>query len=536
MGLGGLQDARGGPDLQPPTSATSPGTPGATGAPRPEPPATESRAGTAGLRHRCSLPEQREGRRLPGVSPPPSLVMPHEEQPVPKIPPDALAVTADLLRLTRREAGEERREASAMCLLPPLLAALTRRNEDDARLRQLRGLRLPTPQLGVPLAPQHPGQQLLRWPSVAGPQLPLGRAFAEGVTLRLHPPLCCDAGEDTGPDPLGVQELYQELGRGRAIPTERLQFHCDPLVEPAAAVADLLPTGERERQNAGEMPWHGDGRHGQQQNACLFECQNAGERPQHGDGQHRQRQSTYLFHDYLEFVAATSSDFLHAIFHLHASDGEEEPVEAPQPHHEPAPALAEPYEKGLWKPALPEPAPAGLERLQRRLCRLWAALSVPSWERLEMVVKYGAGGALARLPAALEAWEAAADGILRRELLLVQLERLEERGSDPGRFFRRGPASATERASEAHARGRLHAALARCEARLSPALRHLQDSFGDTVTFRGRPYAEKMRWDVVEMLYQLQQRRRARALQAALGGQPQHPPPGTVGAKTPGCQ
>uniref|UniRef100_A0A8B9M9R3 Coiled-coil domain-containing protein 87 n=1 Tax=Accipiter nisus TaxID=211598 RepID=A0A8B9M9R3_9AVES len=461
--------------------------------------------------------------------------MPHEEQPVPKIPPDALAVTADLLRLTRREAGEERRKASATCLLPPLLAALTRRNEDDARLRQLRGLRLPTPQLGVPLAPRHPGQQLLRWPSVAGPQVPPSRAFAERVTLQLHPPLCCDAGEDTGPDPLGVQELYQELGRGRALPAERLQFHCDPLVEPAAAVADLLPTGERERQNAGKMPRHRDGRHGQQQNACLFECQNASERPQHRDGRHRQRQSTYLFDDYLEFVAATGSDFLHAIFHLHDSDGEEEPVEAPQLHHKPmpAPALAEPYEKGLWKPALPGPPPAGLERLQRRLCRLWATLSVPSWERLEMAVKYGAGGALARLPAALEAWEAAANGILQRELLLVQLERLEEHGSDPGRFFRRGLASVTERAREARARGRLHAALARCEAWLSPALRRLQDSFGDTVTFRGRPYAEKMRWDVVEMLYQLQQRRRARALQAALGGgvPVPKPHPGTAAEK-----
>ncbi|XP_074874376.1 coiled-coil domain-containing protein 87 [Buteo buteo] len=513
-----------------------PGTPGATGAPRPEPPATESRAGTTGLRRRCLLPEQRRGWRLPGVSPPPSPVMPHGEQPVPEIPPDALAVTADLLWLTRREAGEKRREASATCLLPPLLAALTRRNEDDAQLQQLRGLWLPTPQLGVPPAPRHPSQQLLQWPSVAGPWVPPGRAFAEGVTLRLHPPLCCDAGGDAGPDPLGVQELYQELGRGRALPTEQLQFHCDPLVEPAAAIADLLPTGEQEHQNAGEMPWHRGGRPRQWQSTCLFERQKAGEMPQHGDGRQRQWQSAYLFDDYLKFVAATGSDFLHAIFHLHDGDSEEEPVEAPQPRHEPALAPAEPYEKGLWKPVLPGPAPAGLERLQRRLCRLWAALGVPSRERLEMAVKYVAVGALSRLPAALEAWEAAADGILRRELLLVQLERLEERGSDPGRFFRGGPASVTERAGEARARGRLHAALARCEARLSPALRRLRDSFGDTVTFRGRPYAEKMRWDMVEMLYELQQRRRAGALQAALGGRPQHPPSGTAGAEMPGCQ
>ncbi|XP_074991253.1 coiled-coil domain-containing protein 87 [Calonectris borealis] len=496
-----------------------PGTPGATGTPRPEPPVTESCAGTAGLRRGRLLPEQSRGRRLPeepGVSLAPRCLspvmpVPHGEPLAPEIPPDALAVMADLRRLTRRAAGEDRREASAGGRLPPLLAVLTRRTEDDARLRQLQRLRLPaTPRRGAPTHPQLPSPRLLLRPSTAGPRVPPGRAFAERVALQPHPALCHDAWGDPEPEPLGVQELYRELGR--TLPAERLRFHHEPLVEPAATAADLLPTGERGPQNAGEPPRRRDARHGPRQTARLFD-------------------------DYLQYVAATGSDFLCAIFHLRGSDDdEEEQAGAPQPRQEPSPPPAEPYEKGLWKPVLPGPVPAGLERLQRRLCRLWAALGVPGWERLDMAVKYGAGGTLAQLPAALEAWEAAAGDILRRELLLARLERLEERGSDPGRFFRRGPVTAAQRAGEARARDRLRAALGRCEARLSAALRHLRDGFGDAVTFRGRPYAEKMRRDAVEMLYWLQQRRRAGVLQAALEGQPRRHPPGPARAETSGRQ
>ncbi|XP_075597602.1 coiled-coil domain-containing protein 87 [Balearica regulorum gibbericeps] len=472
-----------------------PGTPGVTSTPCPEPPTASACAGTARLPPRCLSP---------------AMPVSHGELPAPEIPPDALAVTADLHQLTRRVAREDRGEPSAGYRLPPLLAALTRRAEDDARLQQLRCLRLPVRPVREVLLPHRPlGPRLFLRPGAARPWAPPSRAFGEGVALRPYPPLCRNAGWDPRPDPLGVRELYRELVR--ALPAERLHFHHEPLVEPAAAAADLLPPGEQGPRNAGKPPQHGDARHRQRQTACLFD-------------------------DYLQYVADTGSDFLRTIFHLRGGVGEEEPAGAPRPRRDPAPRLAEPYEKGLWKPVLLEPAPVGLERLQRRLHRLWAALGVPSQERMEMAVKYGTGGVLARLPAALDAWEAAASGILQRELLLARLERLEERGSDPMRFFHGGPASATARAEETRARGRLRAALARCEARLSAALRRLWDGFGDTATFRGRPYAEKMRRDEVEMLYWLQQRRRAGALQAALGVQPQRHPPGTAGAETSGCQ
>ncbi|KAM6225635.1 coiled-coil domain-containing protein 87 [Porphyrio hochstetteri] len=294
-----------------------------------------------------------------------------------------------------------------------------------------------------------------------------------------------------------VQELYRELSRAVVL-TEWRQIHRDPVIEPAAAAVDLLPKNELRPRNTGQPQLR------------------------HGDAtQHRERQPTSLFDEYLWYVAATGSDFLHTIFLPCRSAGEEELLATPplpRTGKEPAP---QPAEKGFWKPVLLDPVPEGMEKLQRRLHRLWAALDVPNHERLDMAVKYGSGAVTARLPAALDAWEAAAAGILRRERLLARLERLEERGSDPTRFFRGAPASA--RGEEARSRGILLAALARCEARLSPALRRISDGFGDTVTFRGRPYAEKMRRDRVEMLYWLQQRRRAGAFQDVFGVQPPGP-------------
>ncbi|XP_030311673.1 coiled-coil domain-containing protein 87 [Calypte anna] len=311
-------------------------------------------------------------------------------------------------------------------------------------------------------------------------------ASAMGLTLRPYPALCWDAYEDVEQEPSELLELYQELSP--ELHTEGLQFPPDTLLEPAAPTADLLPLGH---QNARVQPspW--------------------------------QQQS--LFADYLQYVAATSSDFLGAIFHLNTNtekpvlEHHQEPALAPRPEAapapKPAPAPAEPYERGLWKPVIPQPVPMGL---QQRLHRLWMALRVPVWDQLAMAVKYSTGTAWQQLPAALEVWEVATSDILQREHLLAQLERLEEGGSDPSRLFRTGTVLAQRRTIEASSRQRLWAALANVEARLRVTLRQLQEGYGDTVTLQGRPYAPHARRDIVEMLYWLQQCRRAEALRGAL--------------------
>ena len=40
----------------------------------------------------------------------------------------------------------------------------------------------------------------------------------------------------------------------------------------------------------------------------------------------------------------------------------------------------------------------------------------------------------------------------------------------------------------------------------------MRKNFSDTITFKGRPYEEKMKWDRIEMLYWLQEERKQNAI------------------------
>lgn len=432
--------------------------------PHPPPPATTPHPGTAAAHRARSLPAQPEHQHQveePGVSPSP----PPPPQPlsVPALPPPGTTAAAlDLQQLTQRAPSDAPR-------LPPLLAALTRRPQDDARLRWLRRHQTQEPGT-LPAPPPALGVSLLRRPE----------PVESAVWLRLQPPLCPEPAEVAAAEAEAepgeeLRALYQRLAA--ALPGERLRFEHEPLVQPSATGRDLDPEGLRGTGAAA----HGTAP------ARRWEPRNAS-----------------LLQDYLRYLEGTGSDFLHAIFNL-GGGGEEEEEEAVK-----APRVAA-------EPAEGTPVtPAGLQRLQQRLQQLWAALLVPGRQRLAMATKYADGTALARLPAALQLWEEAAGLIRQREQLLAWLEGLEVRASDPNRFFCRAPKAFAARAGEALARGRLRAAVAGCEGPLRAALRRLREEFGDEVTLRGRPYEEKMRRDVVEMLYRLQQGRRAGALGAML--------------------
>lgn len=117
----------------------------------------------------------------------------------------------------------------------------------------------------------------------------------------------------------------------------------------------------------------------------------------------------------------------------------------------------------------------------------------------------------------MELWDEAAALIQHREQLLALLEGMELRTSHPNRFFQRrcrGLPSSIAFRGETKARRRLDAAVLRCEGQLQAVLRRLREEFGDVVRLKGRSYEEKLRWDRGEMLYRLQQGRRA----AAMGG------------------
>ncbi|KAK1789504.1 hypothetical protein P4O66_015417, partial [Electrophorus voltai] len=181
--------------------------------------------------------------------------------------------------------------------------------------------------------------------------------------------------------------------------------------------------------------------------------------------------------------------------------------------------------------------PEGDEQVQARLERIWTTLHLSETQRLDMAIKYSSATHRDRLeevehdsPLAIVAWEKATNLIQQREKVMLQLEQFEKVASDPNRFFQRevhiSPVppcqgyngTSAARMKEASSREKLQSQIAALDKLLSQIIHHIAVTFKDTVTYKGRPYGEKMRWDCVEMLYWLQQERRAQALEKLVAG------------------
>ncbi|XP_072495304.1 coiled-coil domain-containing protein 87 [Notamacropus eugenii] len=235
--------------------------------------------------------------------------------------------------------------------------------------------------------------------------------------------------------------------------------------------------------------------------------------------------------DYFLYLATQDCDFLHVIFHMYP---EEEPVQIPVIIKDtlelpPLPPLVQEEDAGEFVPGIWD-ANSVLEdglgaegsralgdhrkvkRLQRRLERIWAALQVPDKDRLDMAIKYSTNARVGQLPALVTAWEKALHPIQERELLLAELERFEQEASDPNRFYLKVDYDLWRWTEESQIRSDLYAKISRVETLLTKLLRDIQIAFGESVTYKGRCYLEKMKRDKVEMLYWLQQERRAKKL------------------------
>ncbi|CDQ97557.1 unnamed protein product [Oncorhynchus mykiss] len=95
---------------------------------------------------------------------------------------------------------------------------------------------------------------------------------------------------------------------------------------------------------------------------------------------------------------------------------------------------------------------------------------------------------------ATAAWERTARLIQQRESLLARLEMFDKDASDPNRFFLQGyQGTSLARLDESKHRSILNSQICSLEMVLSKILHHITDSFHDTVTYKGRPYREKMR-------------------------------------------
>ncbi|XP_006980824.1 coiled-coil domain-containing protein 87 [Peromyscus maniculatus bairdii] len=227
--------------------------------------------------------------------------------------------------------------------------------------------------------------------------------------------------------------------------------------------------------------------------------------------------------DYLKYLLTQETDFLHVIFQMYE---EEASVEIPVPAKESLeiqhpPPLLEDEEpdfvpgKWDWSSVIEDssgPAKAHILNLQQRLERLWVVLEVPDQSRLDMVIKYSSNARLQQLPALIRAWERVLKPIQTRELLLGRLEWFERQASDPNRFFQKPDLMLSRLLEENQIRSHIRRKLSLMETSLISLLEKIELVFGEPVTFKGRPYLEKMKQDKVEMLYWLQQQRRVRNL------------------------
>ncbi|XP_072166593.1 coiled-coil domain-containing protein 87-like [Diadema setosum] len=151
---------------------------------------------------------------------------------------------------------------------------------------------------------------------------------------------------------------------------------------------------------------------------------------------------------------------------------------------------------------------------QTRLENIWISLQMPDNLRLDMAIKYSSDEYVGLLEEAIEAWQLAVNAITERENILASLEEFERYASDPDRFFQKGyRGSSVARLEEAKHRSDIYASLATVDAKVKKRVKNIEKKFGDTVTYQGRTYLEKMKLDCTEMLYWLQQERRERALE-----------------------
>nr|XP_009861277.2 coiled-coil domain-containing protein 87-like isoform X2 [Ciona intestinalis] len=277
--------------------------------------------------------------------------------------------------------------------------------------------------------------------------------------------------------------------------------------------------------------------------------------------------STINTDDYLKYLSTQDSDFLGAIFHFYDSEASESVagmssnsarVKAQKEYEmkvEKIQASKEHYERGLWNVnsvilgglgKLPEldneddvtmdegsieqrsniaPSPSsGLTfpsttmtshvqqtgTYQRRFEIVWKKLQLTRDERVNIAMKYGGDGFNARLSESVAAWEKVCEFILKREKLLHELELFEREASDPKRLLQKG--SSVNRLKEAKQRSKLYKKLQNVDDIIYPLLHNIEKRFTDVVSFKGRPYMDKMEYDKVEMLYWLQQERRCHAL------------------------
>lgn len=151
---------------------------------------------------------------------------------------------------------------------------------------------------------------------------------------------------------------------------------------------------------------------------------------------------------------------------------------------------------------------------QDRLEKVWTSLEMPDGLKLDMAIKYSCNEFFTKLNEAIDHWEKVTQLILKREELLVKLEKFERAASDPNRFFEKGQKrSSVQRLNEAKQRSYLYKRIESSDVEIKEELDSIKTHFKDIITYKGRPYQDKMKWDRIEMLHWLQEERKQNAIQ-----------------------
>ena len=153
---------------------------------------------------------------------------------------------------------------------------------------------------------------------------------------------------------------------------------------------------------------------------------------------------------------------------------------------------------------------------QERLEKVWNALEMPDNSRLDMAIKYSSNEYYVKIFDAIERWELVTELVQKREEFLGKLEKFERAASDPNRFFEKVSSgtkgSSVKRLQEAKQRSFYYKRIDHFDKEIKIQIDYMRKNFSDTITFKGRPYEEKMKWDRIEMLYWLQEERKQNAI------------------------
>ncbi|KAJ8392363.1 hypothetical protein AAFF_G00077270 [Aldrovandia affinis] len=385
-----------------------------------------------------------------------------------------------------------------------------------------------------------------------------------------------------------ITEVYRELSK--SISTQHLNFDEDPMIEPALSDISLEKPSSAQRKTPcfinPELKGQSTSHVAQRRRTKIL---TEHERPQDVTSREYSAwlqwwKSHLSLEDYLKYISSQELDYLGVVFHLYDSDDEENEKKSALPlqqesgkkRRQKTDALRskkQEFVRGVWnvhsvmlgglgkEPVLDEDdSPnedtpsnskqewrgggrseqgqeqhslqadaSGADQLQMRLEKIWSVLCFPDGLRQDMALKYSSDAYRDHINEAIVEWERIGQLIQQRETVLSQLEQFEKDASDPNRFFQHGyGGSSMARMDEARSREKLNSRISALEKVLRKAIQEIKGRFHDTVTYRGRPYEEKMRWDRTEMLYWLQQERRVQAIEkvvAIAGASPARLPP-----------